>query len=192
MKKIGVFFMAATLIFCMTCTSFGATHMQKGTERNPAIITEDAIAADADKDVTVELLKNGGTQTIIPMFSGSSQLPGTSGSKAVIGVYAAYWKVHSWKGTNITFGIGITHTANVLIRYQADVEIYDGNFLVGKLLSTKKVDIVSIGASRSLVDDVTMYTGSTKDIYIRAKNIRVQTTAGIISRPVASTDLIRP
>lgn len=143
-----------------------------------------------NNEISITLSQEGDIP-IISLFEGKIAL-NDSVSPNSIAVYKGYWKVHSWKGSNLVFGLGIECTHSILLRYQADIEIWRNNALNQELLSTGKMDITSFGGVRTLVDDKTMYTGSEKSIRILVKNIKVSTTAGPISRPSIGTFVNRP
>ena len=138
-------------------------------------------------------LNEDGSSSAISLFDGSLSVDnGDPALPNAIAVYKGYWKVHSWTGNKLTFGLGITCTHSILLRYQADIEIWDANVLNEKLLSSGKMDISGIGGVKNLIDEKTMNTGSTKQIRVLVKNIRVSTTAGPISRSPVGTVLKRP
>ena len=60
MKKIIALLMSVTLILGMTCVSFGNTDTQKDNLVGyPILIDENSITADANMEITIDLLENG-------------------------------------------------------------------------------------------------------------------------------------
>ena len=188
MKKIIALLMSVTLILGMTCVSFGNTDTQKDNLVGyPILIDENSITADANMEITIDLLENGGTQTIIPLFEGDLHVTGGL-TPSSIAVYSGYFQVKSWKGSYITFDLGIKCKQPILVIYQDDIEIRNTNLIV---LSEDKMDIIGLSASKSLVDDKKMYTGSAKKVNIGVKKITVATTAGPIYRDAIGNPVSR-
>ncbi len=180
------------LILSMTCTSFADSVTEECTKTD-CNFSEIAFT-DSESEMRTAILISGdeAAPVIVPMFDGNLKLPSDI-TPSSIATYQGYFKVHSWKGSNITFGVGITCSHSILTSYHADIEIWDANLLNHKLLSSATIDIPSIGTTKTLVNDKTMYTGSSvKEVLIRVKNIKVTTTAGPISREAVSGTFKRP
>ncbi len=188
--KFHIILTVTILILSMTCTSFADS--AEDTKPDYSLSEIAFTASESEMGTTILISDDQATPVIVPMFDGNLKLPSNI-TPSSIATYRGYFKVHSWKGSNITFGVGITCSHSILISYHADIEIWDANLLNHKLLSSATIDIPSIGTTKTLVNDKTMYTGSSvKEVLIRVKNIKVTTTAGPISREAVSGTFERP
>lgn len=168
MKRIKVITLifSICLVLSSTCLSFADTFNAGAVES-----LERIIITDTDKGSTVDnsIVLNEDSNAIITMHS-DAQFAATSGY-----AFADYFKLHEWKGNYVTVGVGITAGKAVLRRYKATITIYEGNLLKkGKKISTKTLDMFPFASqgSKQLMDDVTMKTGSTKDISVKVTNIQ--------------------
>lgn len=168
MKRIKVITLIVSicLVLSSTCLSFADTSNAGKLEP-----LERIIITDTDKESTVDnsIVLNEEANAVITMHP-DAQFAATSGY-----AFADYFKLHEWKGNYVTVGVGITAGKAVLRRYKATITIYEGDLLKkGTKISTKTLDMFPFASqgSKQLMDDVTMKTGSTKNILVKVTNIQ--------------------
>lgn len=190
--NIRVVLAVAILILSMTCTAFADIASAENVHSDYNSEEISFTSTDSDMGTAILISNDESMPIVVPMFDGNLKLSSEI-TPLSIAAYQGYFKVHSWKGSYITFGVGITCTHSILTSYHADIEIWDANLLNNKLLSSATIDIPSIGTTKTLVNDKSMFTGSSvKEVLIRVKNIKVTTTAGPISRESVSGTFKRP